>query len=127
MSRSRRGIIPEKDWENHKGRIEKLFLVERKILLGHDGVIEIMTREHGFYARYAIFWNLSYRICVIRSAFLTPSQQISIRDEAEKMGLSKIRNQRAMDLDLPRSRRSEAPGKGQPCILQGREHTGRED
>ena len=54
MNRSRRPRIREEEWESYKSTIKTLFLDEGKAVVGEDGLIKIMSREHGFVARYLI-------------------------------------------------------------------------
>ena len=44
--------IPEKEWAKHRDVIRSLYIEQGKKLQGEDGVIDIMTRLHGFPATY---------------------------------------------------------------------------
>jgi len=63
MNRNRHPRIPEEEWERHKTPIKELYLGEGKVLLGEDGLVEIMKRDHNFFARYVMKTPFSNFIC----------------------------------------------------------------
>ncbi|PSN70529.1 hypothetical protein BS50DRAFT_520393, partial [Corynespora cassiicola Philippines] len=53
MDQSRRRRISEEEWARHKGTIQRIYVVEDRPLLGEDGLMRTMERDHGFSATKA--------------------------------------------------------------------------
>jgi hypothetical protein len=51
IEKSRAQRIPDALWESHRTTIHRLYVTENRPLTAPGGVVEIMARDHGFFAR----------------------------------------------------------------------------
>jgi hypothetical protein len=74
MDQRRRTRISEEEWGEHKETIRDLFLKQNNPLLGEDGLMSIMEREHSFFARYVAMSCIDlFELIVSTNMFLTAS------------------------------------------------------
>ncbi|KAH8884088.1 hypothetical protein GQ53DRAFT_752404 [Thozetella sp. PMI_491] len=74
--------LRDTDWSLYEGKIKQLYVVEDKPL---GEVMDIMSRDHGFRARYV--YNKEDPPCCL---FSTPPQQISIRNKVQEVEHEKV-------------------------------------